>query len=79
VAEGGRLEAEPEFRVAREELSPGGGQAHAASWTAAGHALDELEARRALQLLQVAPRVAIGDAELGRRSPERSALVDQPK
>ena len=45
----------------------------------AGHPLDELEARRPLELLQVAPGVPVGDAELGRRLPERSALVDQSK
>jgi len=79
VAEGGGLEAQPEFRVAREEVSPGGGQTHPAAWTAAGHAFDELEARRPLELLQIAPRVPVGDAELGGRPPERAALVDQAK
>src|SRR5206468_598259 len=44
LAEGGGLEAEPEFLIARQEVSAGGGQAHPTARTAAGHPLDEFDA-----------------------------------
>jgi len=77
VAPGGLLESAAELLVARQELPAGGGQTHAAPRTAAGSAFDKFEIGCPFQLLQVAPRVTVGHAELGRRLPKRSMLVDR--
>ena len=77
MAPGGLLEAAAELLVARQELPAGGGQTHSAPRTAAGTAFDKFEIGRPFQLLQVTPRVTVGHAELGRRLPKRSSLVDR--
>src|SRR4030095_783668 len=74
VPPGGLSEPTPELRVARQEVAARGSQPHAAARTGAGRALDEAEAGGPLELLQVAPRVAIRHPELGRRPPQSPEL-----
>src|SRR5262245_33209430 len=71
VTAGGLLEATPKLRVAGQEVATCGSQPHAATGSGAGPALDEVEASRLLELLQIAPRVAIGHAELDGGLPQR--------
>jgi len=77
VTAGGLLEATPELRVASQEVAACGGQPHAATGSGAGPTLDEAEASRLLELLQIAPRIAIRHAELDGGLPQRPSLVDQ--
>src|SRR5262249_59634565 len=79
VTAGGLFEATPELRVAGQEVAACGSQPHAATGSGAGPALDEAEASRLLELLQIAPRVAIGHAELDGGLSQRPSLVDQPQ
>src|SRR5262245_9307044 len=77
VTAGGLAAGTPELRVAGQEVATCGSQPHAATGSGAGPALDEVEASRLLELLQIAPRVAIGHAELDGGLPQRPSLVDQ--
>src|SRR6267378_2324947 len=71
------LERAAEHAVVTQEALAGVRQPHAALGAAARRALHELEARRALQLAQVAPGVAVRHLERLRRLPERAALLDR--
>src|SRR5262245_7641181 len=77
VTAGGLFVGTPEPCVGRPELAAGGRRPPGAPRAGAGCPLDETEAGRLLELLQIAPRVAIGHAELGSGLPQRSALVDE--
>src|SRR5882762_9613664 len=71
------LERAAERAVVTQEALAGVRQPHAALGAAARRALHELEARRALQLAQVAPGVAVRHLERLGRLLDLAALLDR--
>src|SRR5262249_39542420 len=73
----GAVELVSEFPIALQEAVASAGQAHPALGAAARGSFDELESRGALQLPQIAPRVAIGHLELFGGLTKRAKLADR--
>ena len=77
MSPGRALDAGTELPVALEELFGGAGETHSAPWAAAGRALDEFEASRALELAEIPPGIPVGHSEDFGGLLQRTVLFDQ--